>query len=47
MRWGELVALRRENVDLLVCEIRIVETTAELDRGEMLPETPKSRAAGL
>jgi hypothetical protein len=26
------------------CEIRIVETTAELDRGDLLPETPKSRA---
>jgi integrase len=44
MRWGELVGLRRENIDLDVCEIRIVETTAELDRGDLLPETPKSRA---
>jgi integrase len=44
LRWGELVGLRRENIDLDVCEIRIVETTAELDRGDLLPETPKSRA---
>jgi integrase len=44
MRWGELVGLRRENIDLGACEIRIVETTAELDRGDLLPETPKSRA---
>jgi integrase len=44
MRWGELVGLRRENIDLDVCEIRIVETTAELDRGGLLPESPKSRA---
>jgi integrase len=44
MRWGELVGLRRENIDLDACEIRIVETTAELDRGGMLPETPKSKA---
>jgi integrase len=44
MRWGELVGLRRENIDLAACEIRIVETTAELDRGDLLPETPKSRA---
>ena len=44
MRWGELVGLRRENIDLDACEIRIVETTAELDRGDLLPETPKSRA---
>src|SRR5215470_16551443 len=40
MRWGELVGLRRESIDLGACEIRIVETTAELDRGELLPETP-------
>jgi integrase len=44
MRWGELVGLRRENVDLAAREIRIVETTAELDKGGLLPETPKSRA---
>jgi hypothetical protein len=24
-----------------VCEIRIVETTAQLDTGTLLPETPK------
>ncbi len=44
MRWGELVGLRRENIDLNTCEIRIVETMAELDRGSLLPETPKSKA---
>jgi integrase len=44
MRWGELVGLRRENVDLTAREIRIVETTAGLDKGGLLPETPKSRA---
>jgi integrase len=44
MRWGELVGLHRENIDLDACEIRIVETTAELDRGGMLPDTPKSKA---
>jgi integrase len=44
MRWGELVALRSANIDLERCEIRIVETTAELDRGNLLPESPKSRA---
>jgi len=45
MRWGELVGLRRENIDLDACEIRIVETTAELDRGDLLPETPRSRGS--
>jgi hypothetical protein len=44
LRWGELIALRRHNIDLEACEIRIVETTAQLDTGLLLPETPKSRA---
>jgi integrase len=44
MRWVSWVGLRRENIDLDACRIRIVETTAELDRGGLLPETPKSRA---
>jgi integrase len=44
LRWGELVGLRREHVDLEACEIRVVETTAELDRGPLRAETPKSRA---
>jgi len=46
LRWGELVGLRCENIDLDACEIRIVQTTAELDKGGLLPETPKS-SAGL
>ena len=44
MRWGELVGLRRENIDLDTCEIRITETLAQLDRGGLRPDTPKSRA---
>ncbi len=44
LRWGELAGLRRENIDLDACEIRIVETLAELDKGGLRPETPKSRA---
>ena len=44
LRWGELAGLRRENIDLEDCEIRVVETVAELDKGGLLPETPKSRA---
>ncbi|HEY6279326.1 MAG TPA: tyrosine-type recombinase/integrase [Streptosporangiaceae bacterium] len=44
LRWGELVALRRNNIDLEACQIRIVETTAQLDTGVLQPETPKSRA---
>lgn len=44
LRWGELTALRRDNIDLDTCEIRITETTAQLDRGGLRPDTPKSRA---
>jgi len=44
LRWGELAALRRASIDLDACEIRIIETTAELDTGGLLPDTPKSRA---
>jgi integrase len=44
LRWGELAGLRRENVDLEACLVRVIETTAELDRGGLMPETPKSKA---
>jgi integrase len=44
LRWGELAGLRRENIDLDACEIRVAETVAELDKGGLLPETPKPRA---
>jgi integrase len=44
LRWGELAGLRRENIDLAACEVRIVETLAEPDQGSLRPETPKSRA---
>jgi integrase len=44
MRWGELAGLRRENIDLDACEIRITETLAQLDRGGLQPGTPKSGA---
>jgi integrase len=44
MRWGELAGLRRGRIDLEACEIRITETIAELDKGGLVPETPKSQA---
>jgi hypothetical protein len=30
LRWGELVGLRRESVNLNACVVRVIETTAEL-----------------
>jgi integrase len=44
LRWGELVALRRGHIDLNACEIGVIETTAQLDTGALVAETPKSRA---
>lgn len=44
LRWGELTALRRDSIDLDLCEIRVTRTTAQLDKGGLRPETPKSRA---
>lgn len=44
MRLGELAGLRRENIDLDACEIRITETLTQLDKGGLRPDTPKSRA---
>jgi integrase len=44
LRWGELAGLRRASIDLDACEIRIIETTAELDSGGLIAEAPKSRA---
>jgi integrase len=35
MRWGELAGLRRGNIDLGACEIRITETLAQLDKARV------------
>lgn len=46
MRWGELAGLRRENIDLTACEIRITQTLVESGKGKsrLHFDTPKSRA---
>jgi integrase len=44
MRWGELAGLRRENIDLAACEIRIAEAFVQPDKGGLRFDTPKSRA---
>ncbi len=43
LRWGELVALRRRNIDLDVMTLRVELSTAEL-RGHLTDGPPKSRA---
>ena len=44
MRWGELVGLRRENIDLDACEIRITETLAAARQGR--PPAGHAQVAG-
>jgi integrase len=44
MRWGELAGLRRGDIDLATCEIRITQTLVEPGKGGLRFDTPKSRA---
>jgi integrase len=44
MRWGELAGLRRGNIDLDVCEIRITETLVQPGKGGLRFDSPKSLA---
>ena len=44
LRFGELAALRRDQVDLDHCEVRVDSSTAETDGGHLIDDDPKSRA---
>lgn len=44
LRWGEVTALRRSDLDLTARTVRVREQLLELDGGEMLLGPPKSRA---
>ena len=44
LRFGELAALRRDQVDLDHSEVRVDRSTAETDDGQLLDDDPKSRA---
>lgn len=44
LRWGELAALRRDSIDLDACEIRVTQTSVQLDRGGLRTDSPKSAA---
>jgi len=41
-RWGELVGLRRKNIDLSVGTLAVVEQVVELRGGQLLTREPKS-----
>jgi integrase len=44
LRFGELAGLRRGQVDLEICAVRIVISTAETDDGRLIDDDPKSQA---
>ncbi|WP_344595969.1 tyrosine-type recombinase/integrase [Actinomadura vinacea] len=44
LRWGELAGLRRSHLDLDAGVVRVIGSVAELDGGQLLEDTPKSRA---
>ena len=44
LRFGELAGLRRNQVDLDLCEVRVDRSTAELDDGRLIEAGPKSHA---
>lgn len=44
LRWGEVTALRRSDIDLMARAVRVREQLVELDGGDMVLCPPKSRA---
>ncbi|MCW2858889.1 MAG: site-specific integrase, partial [Actinoallomurus sp.] len=44
LRWGEVTALRRSDLDLVARTVRVHEQLVEMDGGEMVHSPPKSRA---
>jgi integrase len=43
LRFGELEALRRSQVDLDACEVRVTASLSEMDDGRLIDGDPKSR----
>jgi integrase len=44
LRFGELAALRRTDLDLDDCVVRVVRNTAQMNDGRLIEQEPKSRA---
>jgi integrase len=44
LRFGELAGLRRSQLDLDACEVRMTASTSEMDDGRLMDGDPKSRA---
>ncbi len=45
LRFGELAGLRRRDLDLDTCSLRVTNSTAETDDGRLIDHEPKSRAS--
>ena len=44
LRFGELAALRRSDLDVDHCVVRVVRSTAQMNDGKLIVQEPKSRA---
>jgi integrase len=44
LRFGELAALRRSDLDLDHCVVRVIRSTAQMNDGKLIVQEPKSRA---
>ena len=44
LRFGELAALQRSNLDLDGCVVQVVRSTAQMNDGRLIEQEPKSRA---
>jgi integrase len=44
LRFGELAALRRSDLDLDGCVVRVVRSTAQMNDGRLIEQEPESRA---
>jgi integrase len=44
LRFGELAALRRSDLDLDHCVVRVVRSTAQMNDGKLIEQEPKSHA---
>jgi integrase len=44
LRWGELIALRKTDIDLEAGTVRVDESVAQLDNGQFVGKPPKSKA---
>lgn len=44
LRFGELAALRRGDIDLRTCEVRVARSLIQMNDGRLIDDEPKSRA---